>query len=173
MVVLAADDPRLAYRGRHPLVHLQHLEETMSLSKCEQCSHQFEFDEINETQVCPNCGFETRAFPLPRLQPTAPARGVAHQNMRPKAPLASRVIPVIIIVAFVLGIGFGGDTVREAFILCVALIFGALIYFAPAIIAYKRYHRNAVAITVLTVFAGWTFLGWVGALVWAFTEPNR
>tara|TARA_Y100000310_G_scaffold50306_1_gene46363 strand:+ start:33 stop:296 length:264 start_codon:yes stop_codon:yes gene_type:complete len=47
-----------------------------------------------------------------------------------------------------------------------------LIYFIPSIIARKRKHPNRVAILVLNLFLGWTFLGWVAALVWAFTIPR-
>ena len=45
-----------------------------------------------------------------------------------------------------------------------------LIYFIPATVARSRHKRNATAITVLNVFLGWTFVGWVVALVWACTE---
>lgn len=41
------------------------------------------------------------------------------------------------------------------------------LYFLPVIIAAIRNMRHAVAISVLTVVAGWTFVGWVVALVWA------
>jgi|GEM_PF-2050226 len=40
-------------------------------------------------------------------------------------------------------------------------------YFVPVIIAIRRRHRQVVAIAVLNVFLGWTFLGWLGSLVWA------
>ena len=42
-------------------------------------------------------------------------------------------------------------------------------YFAPAIVASYRRHRNRMAITVLNIFLGWTLLGWIAALVWAST----
>lgn len=45
-----------------------------------------------------------------------------------------------------------------------------LLYVIPIAIAYRRAHYNAQAITVLTVFAGWTVVGWIGSLVWAFTN---
>lgn len=60
-----------------------------------------------------------------------------------------------------------------ALLLVLALI---IIYFLPSFVAGKRNHRNAGAITVLNLFLGWTFLGWVIALVWAATdnvEPDR
>ena len=43
------------------------------------------------------------------------------------------------------------------------------IYFLPAITAINRNHRNRKAIAVLIIFLGWTFVGWVIALVWSFT----
>ena len=51
-----------------------------------------------------------------------------------------------------------------------ALIFGALIYFVPAIVAFFRSHRQRLAILALNALTGWTFLGWIGSLVWACTS---
>ena len=48
------------------------------------------------------------------------------------------------------------------------LVFAAL-YFVPWIVAARRRHPNTQAIAVLNVLAGWTFLGWVVAIVWAST----
>ncbi len=48
------------------------------------------------------------------------------------------------------------------------------LYFIPLIIAACRNMRHAVAISVLNVVAGWTFVGWVVALVWVFLDkPPR
>lgn len=49
------------------------------------------------------------------------------------------------------------------------LFFIVIFYFLPWFIALNRGHNNTVAIFVLTLFLGWTFLGWVIALVWCFT----
>jgi hypothetical protein len=51
----------------------------------------------------------------------------------------------------------------------VALIVLGLIYFTPAIVALRRWHRQRMAITMLNLFLGWSLIGWVGALVWACT----
>ena len=48
-----------------------------------------------------------------------------------------------------------------------------LIYFIPGIIAFMRKHPNAMAIVLLNLFLGWTFLGWVAALVWASTAIRK
>lgn len=47
------------------------------------------------------------------------------------------------------------------------VILFAVVYLLPGIIASSRRHRNATAIWVLDIFLGWTFFGWVVALVWA------
>jgi cell division protein FtsX len=47
------------------------------------------------------------------------------------------------------------------------IIAAVLVYLLPAVVAHRRRHPQANAITVLNVFAGWTLFGWVGALVWA------
>lgn len=40
-------------------------------------------------------------------------------------------------------------------------------YMLPLIVAFARNHRNTPAIGLLTIFLGWTLIGWVGALIWA------
>lgn len=55
-------------------------------------------------------------------------------------------------------------------------IFGILIafslYFIPAIVAKSRGHHNTLPIFLLNLFLGWTFFGWVGALVWSATKKG-
>jgi hypothetical protein len=49
-----------------------------------------------------------------------------------------------------------------------------LVYFLPFAIACLRGHRQMPAIFVLNVFAGWTFMGWVGALIWSvIRSPSK
>lgn len=45
-------------------------------------------------------------------------------------------------------------------------------YMLPTIIAAANRHRNANAIGALNLLLGWTFVGWVAAMVWAHTD-NR
>lgn len=42
-----------------------------------------------------------------------------------------------------------------------------IVYFVPTFIGSIRNHPNAVAITLLNLFLGWTLIGWVAALVWS------
>lgn len=45
----------------------------------------------------------------------------------------------------------------------------AALYFAPTLIALSRKRDNCGAIFALNLFAGWTFIGWLVAMVWAAT----
>ena len=45
------------------------------------------------------------------------------------------------------------------------------LYFLPAILGRNK--RNAGAIVALNVLAGWTFLGWIIALVWALSTEEQ
>ena len=51
-------------------------------------------------------------------------------------------------------------------VLLLALI---TIYAMPTMIAIRRHHPQRLAIGVLNGLAGWTVLGWVGALAWSLT----
>lgn len=50
-------------------------------------------------------------------------------------------------------------------VLCVA------VYFLPSIIAKARHHHNQTPIVLVNLFFGWTAIGWIVALIWAFTSP--
>lgn len=52
---------------------------------------------------------------------------------------------------------------------------GLAVYFLPTIAAKVNNHPRIGAIAVLNLVAGWTFIGWVVAIVWAFIlpEPSR
>jgi hypothetical protein len=53
--------------------------------------------------------------------------------------------------------------------LSVSMIFFG-IYFLPAIIAGNREHNNFWPILVLNFLLGYTFIGWVFALIWSMTD---
>ena len=60
--------------------------------------------------------------------------------------------------------------ITSPLILFLLQVTGILIYFIPSIIAVIRKHNNRNSIIVLNFFLGWTFFGWVAALVWALTD---
>ena len=48
-----------------------------------------------------------------------------------------------------------------------------VIYFIPSIVAVRRNHRSKGGIMVLNLLLGWTFIGWIGALVWSLSWPGH
>jgi len=63
-----------------------------------------------------------------------------------------------------------GSDVLVALILVIVL---GVCYFLPAIIAVKRNHANSTSVFLLNFLLGWTFLGWVVAIVWAFSANTN
>jgi hypothetical protein len=59
------------------------------------------------------------------------------------------------------------ETVLILFLIALSI----LIYFFPSIVARKK--ENFKAIFVLNFFLGWSFLGWVIALIWAVMKEKR
>lgn len=47
------------------------------------------------------------------------------------------------------------------------------IYFLPYLIANKKEHLQKRAVYILNIFAGWTIIAWIIALIWANTEPKQ
>jgi hypothetical protein len=57
---------------------------------------------------------------------------------------------------------FGG-----MFVVVLLCLFGFAFYFLPSFIAWNK--RSSGAIIALNILLGWTFIGWVVALVWSLT----
>ena len=47
------------------------------------------------------------------------------------------------------------------------------IHFLPTIVAALRQGRNTLWIFLLNLFFGWTLIGWIVALIWAFRDEPR
>lgn len=52
----------------------------------------------------------------------------------------------------------------------ILIIGGLALYFLPTLVAQGDHHKNTAGIFVLNLFLGWTFIGWVVALVWAVSK---
>ena len=61
-----------------------------------------------------------------------------------------------------------GSSVQTIVIILVV----AIIYFIPWAVAKSAKKRNSGAIFALNLFLGWTFIGWVVALVWALAKDK-
>lgn len=55
-------------------------------------------------------------------------------------------------------------------LLMACVLVGIVIYFIPTLVAINRKHPNLLAIFVLNLFLGWSFIGWVVSLIWALTK---
>lgn len=58
------------------------------------------------------------------------------------------------------------------FLLVIWLLIALIIYFLPIIIAYLRKHKNILPIGLLTMFLGWTFFGWLAAILWSLNSDT-
>lgn len=52
------------------------------------------------------------------------------------------------------------------------LIGGVILYFAPGIVASISRGENQAAVWLITIFAGWTVVGWIAALAWACIDKS-
>jgi len=52
-----------------------------------------------------------------------------------------------------------------------AFFFFLALYFLPTLIASGRHLHNRAPIAVFNLFLGWTFIGWLAALIWAIASP--
>lgn len=53
------------------------------------------------------------------------------------------------------------------FFICLTwFLVGLIVYFMPTTVAFVRKHKNVYAIAILNTVLGWTFFGWLAALLW-------
>lgn len=45
-------------------------------------------------------------------------------------------------------------------------------YLLPSFVALQRKHVNTTAICVLNILVGWSFIGWVAALIWSLVNSG-
>ena len=78
------------------------------------------------------------------------------------------VVGIVVLAIIAIDANSGGDNTDLAL-----LGIGMAFYFAPSFIALHRQHRQTAPIFALNLLLGWTFVGWVGAIVWALMAQNR
>ncbi len=81
-----------------------------------------------------------------------------------------------LIVLVLIGWVMGQIPANEANLLAKILAFSLLVtvpslYLLPVYEAHLRDHPDIASIFALNFFLGWSAIGWVGALVWAFKVP--
>ena len=83
------------------------------------------------------------------------------------ALMGTGVLAVLVLTIAYLNVG---SSIEEVIAGLVVLGVIAVLYFFPTIIALLRDHHQLSPIAMLNFSLGWTFLGWVAALVWACTS---
>lgn len=145
-------------------------------SSCQHCKCHIEYDDTDydgQLVECPHCGVGTALY-IPRVKmpaSTAPAIPLTWQE---EAQLQRKHRPnaTVFVFAFLLFITivFFGTVVMPGNNFTPVMIVGA-IYLLPAMVGWKKV--NATGILLLNLFLGWTFIGWIGALIWAVTGEEQ
>jgi hypothetical protein len=81
------------------------------------------------------------------------------------------ILGLALVVIVCAGIGSGTNS---AALTATIIFFPAAfaLYFSPTLVALARKRANMLAILVLNTLLGWTLIGWVVALVWAYATPQ-
>lgn len=74
--------------------------------------------------------------------------------------------------SYAMGMERGGLNAFGTLVAFSGVIFVPAFYMLPTIEAWLRKSNNLGAIAALNFFLGWSLLGWVAALVWAFKKPS-
>ncbi|WP_254664160.1 superinfection immunity protein [Pseudomonas mosselii] len=86
-----------------------------------------------------------------------------------------RFVVLAFLAAYSIGMGSIPSDELNAFghlVVFSGLVTVPLLYMLPTIEAKLRGHTNIASIALVNFFLGWTLLGWVVALVWAFKLPE-
>jgi hypothetical protein len=151
----------------------------ISKCECQHCAGAIEFEAadlertgetpyrvLGQNIDCPHCGQVAQLY-LPRHAITSSKNVPTEKNNIAVAIiLFSGGCSIVGVVAERCGL-FGESDLPLSIMLG---ILGIPIYFLPTIVGWKK--RNREAIFILNFCLGWTFLGWVIALVWAKTVDS-
>ena len=102
-----------------------------------------------------------------------PTHNYAPLNLEPHRPVwvkwvAFAVVAVIVIAIISTATPHTNNVLTGFFYLGVVVA----IYFLPTIIACRRGHRQVAPIAIINTFLGWTLIGFVVALAWAFMDES-
>jgi len=141
------------------------------MKTCPEC--EADIPDIEDDLItCPKCEnvFENRK--------EAGSQGIPRETPKRKSKTGYwYLIPALILLcvippAFTMS---GSEATEYALSLTAVLVLGVAAfygYFAPSIIAKRHHHKNLNALVALNIFLGWTFIGWVVALVWALMKQQ-
>lgn len=119
--------------------------------------------------------------PLQQRATTPEPIRAKYEPAKYQAPVANKSFPAVAVPISIMILGVAVITVSQieslwakivtnTTIISVFLLFLIALYFVPTIITCSKKKKNTVAIVCVNFFLGWTFLGWILALVWSLTE---
>lgn len=76
------------------------------------------------------------------------------------------IICIAMFIGMILALIFGG--VMGLFASFALFAAGVVLYFLPTILAIHKKNPSALWIFLVNVFFGWSVIGWILALIWAF-----
>lgn len=79
------------------------------------------------------------------------------------------LLALVCLVSYLIGSGTNGIAVVANFVFFPTAI---ALYFYPSICAAGE-HPKMTPIFALNLLAGWTFIGWIGAFIWALNKPSE
>lgn len=99
------------------------------------------------------------------------ARGLWHRNPVFAFAVVLGLLGALLVLlgAVSAGVGAAAAAIPIGFMQVVVLV----LYLLPGIVAWERGHQSRGAVLVLNIFLGWTFIGWVLALVWAMVHQDK
>lgn len=138
--------------------------------KCQHCSAKMEFEShyAGQEVECPSCKMPTLLF-IPSATATAPVREEEVSFDKKRVLVILAIIALLTIICFVATVSDPESEISAVVVIPLGLCAGIL-YFAPSLIASKK--RQFPALFALNLLLGWTFLGWVAALVWAMVKEK-
>ena len=82
-----------------------------------------------------------------------------------------KILGLVVLAVLAFPISMGNNT-AAALATVVLIAASVVLYFVPYLVARDRDHPNKTAILLLDICLGWTLLGWVAALVWAYSAKS-
>lgn len=76
-------------------------------------------------------------------------------------------LSLIVLVSYLIG---SGNNTAAAIATPIFFVSAIVLYVWPWITAARLKHNNLASIAALNILLGWSLLGWVGSLVWAYTN---
>lgn len=80
---------------------------------------------------------------------------------------------VLVIVGIVILLMILYFLIAEGFTFLVLALVLIPVYFVPCFIAYKKNHKFKKQIFLLNIFLGFSYVGWVAALIWASLDNEQ